>query len=57
MSLTENFWNAYVGYLDRMRERKLRRRTVKAISDLQPHLLRDIGWPTAFDDNPRRRTR
>jgi len=38
----------------RRSEDKARMRTVSAISDLPPYLLKDIGWPSAYE---RRRAR
>lgn len=52
-----NFWDAYTGYLGRMRERRLEQETERLVSELPPHLRRDIGWPGAYYDRRRRHSR
>lgn len=46
---TTNFWDSYVRYLGRMRERKMERETERLVSQLPRHLRRDIGWPGAYE--------
>jgi hypothetical protein len=55
MPVTTGFWNSYVGYISRIRERRAHRQTTDAIADLPPHILRDIGWPGAYERSLKRR--
>ncbi|HSO47500.1 MAG TPA: DUF1127 domain-containing protein [Rhizobiaceae bacterium] len=45
MRITDGIINALRAYARHRRERQ----TLTAISDLPPHLLKDIGWPGAHD--------
>jgi uncharacterized protein YjiS (DUF1127 family) len=45
MRFPEKIVQAWHEYTRRARQR----RTIAAISDLPPHLLKDIGWPGAHD--------
>ena len=54
MSITNNFWSAYVGYMNRFRERRAHRATIDEVSKLPAHLRRDIGWPDAYDSGSSR---
>lgn len=49
MSLTTGFFDAWAGYLSRRRDNREHRQTIDAVSDLPPHILRDIGWPGAYE--------
>jgi hypothetical protein len=48
------FWDSYFNYIHRMRERRIQRQTAQAIAELPPHILRDIGWPAAYEQRNQR---
>ena len=49
MRLTTQIFDAWREFARRRRENWEYRRTINAVSDLPPHVLKDIGWPTAYD--------
>ena len=49
MLFTTAFFDGMTRYATRRRDNTAHRETIKAISELPPHLLKDIGWPNAYD--------
>jgi len=49
--------DAYNRFRQRREEARLRRDTLKAVSELSPELRRDIGWPERFEKQMARRRR
>ncbi|MEO4041617.1 hypothetical protein AAFN47_08445 [Hoeflea sp. CAU 1731] len=49
--------DAYNKFGQKREEARLRRDTVKAVSELSPELQRDIGWPERFENQMARRRR
>ena len=49
--------DAYTRYRRRREEARLRRETLKAVSELSPEIRRDIGWPERFESQMARRRR
>lgn len=49
--------DAYTGSRRRREEARLRRETLKAVSELSPEIRRDIGWPERFESQMARRRR
>jgi len=46
---TTAFFDGWTRYVARRRDDRAHRETIEAISNLPPHLLKDIGWPNAYD--------
>ena len=49
MSFTTAFFDGLTRYMSHRHDNRVHRETIQAISELPPHLLRDIGWPNAYD--------
>ena len=49
MLFTDAFFDGWTRYLSHRRDDRLHRKTMEEISDLPPHLLKDIGWPNSYD--------
>jgi len=41
--------DAWREFARRREERNIQRRTLNAVAELPPHLLKDIGWPGAYE--------
>lgn len=41
--------DALRSYSERRREEQTYRDTMNAVSDLPPHILKDIGWPGGYE--------
>jgi len=49
MLFPATLFDAWRNYSERRREEQVYRNTVNAVSDLPPHILKDIGWPGGYD--------
>ena len=49
MKLTTNLFESWREYSRKRQERASHYKTLTAVSDLPPHLLKDIGWPSAYE--------
>ena len=49
MTFTDTLFDTWRHYSTRRRERREHRDTINAVSDLPTHILKDIGWPGAYD--------
>lgn len=49
MSLTSELFGAWRRYSSRRQEQRIHRDTIEAVGTLPPHILKDIGWPGAYE--------
>ena len=49
MSFTSAVFDGLTRYVTHRRQNRVHRETIQAISNLPPHLLKDIGWPNSYD--------
>lgn len=55
MRLTTTLADAWRQFARRRDEDYSHRRTMMAVSELPPHLLKDIGWPASYESRRGRR--
>ncbi len=55
MNITQEILARWRSYRNDRRERAQYYRTAKAIRDLPPHIMKDIGWPGAYEPGVSRR--
>lgn len=49
MSFRQSFVSFAASLLRHSRERYAHRQTLSAVSELPPHMLKDIGWPDSYE--------
>ncbi len=49
MLFPASFFDAWRTYSASRKEHRVHRQTVDAINELPPHILKDIGWPGAYE--------
>jgi uncharacterized protein YjiS (DUF1127 family) len=49
MSFRQSFVSYASSLLRNSRERRARRQTYEAVSELPTHILKDIGWPDSYN--------
>ena len=55
MLFPTNFFDAWRTYSALRKKQRRHRETIEAVSDLPPHILRDIGWPGRYERQRRYR--
>lgn len=55
MNITTTLADAWRQFTRRREQEVTHRRTMMAVSELPPHLLKDIGWPGAYEAKRGRR--
>lgn len=53
MTIATAFTNFARSALRHSRERYAHRQTLQAVSELPPHVLKDIGWPDSYERRSR----
>ncbi len=51
MRFPDSFLDAWRGFSRRRADAVSRRRTLRAVSELPQHMLKDIGWPVGERDD------
>ncbi|GIL00951.1 MAG: hypothetical protein BroJett030_08500 [Alphaproteobacteria bacterium] len=49
MTFPASLFDAWRTYSRQRQERRIHRQTINAVSDLPTHILKDIGWPGAYE--------